>query len=182
MDSRRLFKIKIVMALLSSVVVANVVALFVYSRIDNVVHVSLYGYGLQFSDEWAAGYWSNYKFFLGSLESALILLGLALGALYFYSMDEDELSRWIGILSSAIAGGCTLLSAYFVFNIDWVVNNTLYQYGLQFDLGWAGSYWLITRATIALTVVSALISIGIAVFTWFITFKKRKIGRVEKRG
>ena len=174
MDIQDLFKPKIVVALLSIIILLNLAALFLYTRIDTIVHVDLYSHGLQFSSEWALEYWSNYGFFLSSLASAAILVSTALFAFYIHNKDKDELSRWMSILLTVIASGFIIFSVYFLFNIDWIVHHSLYQYGLQFNPEWAEGYWGITRATLALTVIAASFSIGTAIITWSTTGIKRK--------
>jgi len=42
----------------TAVAVCGVVSLYAFSQIDTIVHKTLYGYGLQFSYDWATPYWN----------------------------------------------------------------------------------------------------------------------------
>jgi uncharacterized Zn-finger protein len=57
--------------------------LFSLTRIDNIVHGTLYNYGLQFSDNWAQPYWAFDRliYFTMSIPMVLSLLALFSGLL-----------------------------------------------------------------------------------------------------
>lgn len=67
-----------------------------------------------------------------------------------------------------------LVSAVFVLfllgQIDWIVHNELYGYGLQFDLNWAVPYWGVLRAIylfLAVPVAFSVVYFGLEVFRFF---------------
>jgi hypothetical protein len=61
----------------TALAVCSLVSLYAYLRIDSIVHVTLYGYGLQFSYDWATPYWT-----LGWVVMAMsgVIVGLAISS------------------------------------------------------------------------------------------------------
>ena len=169
MEIKFLFRTKTVLVLLLIVSVLVIAALLSYTRIDNVINIDLYKYGLQLSNEWISVYWSSYSFFLSSIESSLILVCATIMIQFTYSRETNALSRWMRILLPLIAAGFILLSSYFVLSIDKLVNNTLYQYELQFSSVWAESYYSIAWTTLTLMTGSIALLVGISIIIWIIT-------------
>ncbi len=50
-----------------------------------------------------------------------------------------------------------LAAVVFLLEIDKLVNNTLYWYGLTFSYDWANPYWLLFRVTIALIIIAVVL-------------------------
>lgn len=75
------------LALLITGLGANLLAIYYFTRIDSMVHGSLYEYGLQFSGEWAVPYWSNARLMLALIGGASAIIVLA-GLLVFLSARE----------------------------------------------------------------------------------------------
>lgn len=57
----------------------------------------------------------------------------------------DEIFRWI----PAVIAICSLVSLFASIQIDNLIHQTLYAYGLQFSLQWANPYWAIARISMA---------------------------------
>ncbi len=164
-----MFNSKSVLVLLVLVIVLEVAALQLYWRVDSIVNVDLYKYGLQFSSAWAEEYWYSYRSVLYSFELAVILVGGSLLVYHEFTQERDSFSRWGCILFRLAPAGLGAVSLYFILRVDSLVNGTLYQYGLQFSQDWALGYWEITWATLALLGVAAALSVPLAYLTWSIT-------------
>lgn len=48
--------------------------------------------------------------------------------------------------------------------IDWIVHSQLYDYGLQFSLDWAVSYWAFVRLVYVCLAVPLVLSVVVLVF------------------
>jgi hypothetical protein len=169
-------KTKTILALLIAVAIMDAFSLFLFTRIDTIVHVDLYKYGLQFNYAWADQYWSSFYLFLGSLTIAMVLIGISLASLFFYVRKHNTVARIACQMLLLVGAGLTLLSVFFFYRIDYIVNNDLYLYGLQFSYNWAGTYWTYTRLMLA------LIGFGIATTITSITLiflGTRKLVRIN---
>jgi hypothetical protein len=58
----------------------------------------------------------------------------------------ENVVSWVVVLMAA----SSLSSMFCLLQIDRVVNNDLYRYGLQFSYGWATAYWTLIKAAFAL--------------------------------
>jgi uncharacterized Zn-finger protein len=63
--------------------------------------------------------------------------------------------------------------------IDAIVHGTLYDFGLQFDLAWAGPYWAFTRLLYACLAVPSILS-AVALTFSFLNKGEKKVKRVPK--
>jgi hypothetical protein len=82
-------------------------------------------------------------------------------------MNGEKLIRPISFL---VIDGAIVLAIFLLIYLDWIVNNTLYDYGLRFDLNWAIGYWT------ALRVVLGLLGFALATITimGFSSYRKAK--------
>jgi hypothetical protein len=158
-----------VLALLFFVVGLEAAALQVYVRLDSIVHIDLYQYGLQFDEAWALDYWNSFRIVWGSLLGSVMLMGITLIPYHLYSHDSSLSSRWSCILFPLVAIGFATVSMYFIYHIDSIVHGTLYEYGLQFSPEWAVGYWNIVRATLGLIGASVALQVVMALSTWLLT-------------
>src|SRR3972149_178150 len=155
------FKPKTIFSLLVAVAIMDAFSLFFFTRIDTVVHVDLYNYGLQFSYEWARQYWAYADFFLGSQVIALILVGISMSSFAIYARTHSTISRSLCNLLLITGIGLNVFSAYLFTRLDYIVHNDLYLYGLQFSYEWATNYWTYARlllASISLASATTVIS------------------------
>jgi len=60
----------------------------------------------------------------------------------------------------------TVLIAYSLNLLDYIVNVTLYNYELQFSYGWATPYWTILRTIMALEGLTAVLTLGSAIYVY----------------
>ncbi|MCK4477959.1 hypothetical protein KAU88_05475 [Candidatus Bathyarchaeota archaeon] len=62
-------------------------------------------------------------------------------------MNVEKLSKLLPFL---MVDGAIIIVIILSLQLDWIVNNTLYYYGLQFSLGWANIYWTTFRMALGL--------------------------------
>jgi len=160
---------KTVWALFFLVIASEIAALLVYLRIDNIVHGDLYHFGLQFEAFWAMQYWKSYEIVLASFETSTMVIGISMMSFHLYSWEKNVALRWACILLPLTSASLAAVSLFFIMQIDSIVNGTLYQYGLQFSLQWATTYWTIARSTLALIGAAIIMEFIMAVITWKIT-------------
>lgn len=82
-------------------------------------------------------------------------------------MNSEKLVKLIPFL---VLDGAIILVIVLLLQLDWIVNNTLYDYGLQFDLNWAMSYWSILRISLGL-LAFALLSITVV---GYVSYRKAR--------
>ncbi len=143
-----------------------------YLKMDSLVNVDLYRYGLQFSSVWAEQYLSSYRNALYSLLFSIFLVGGSLIVYDDFGREGDSFSRWLGVLLGVSPLVLDLLSWYFILQVDGVVNGTLYQYGLQFSPVWAEAYWAIMRSVLVLVGVAGALSLPLTYLAWWTTKDK----------
>ena len=68
------FRSGLVLTLLLVMIGVNFFSLLLYAGLDNIVHVDLYRYGLQFSYDWASQYWL-YTMLFFALQGLSSLMG-----------------------------------------------------------------------------------------------------------
>ena len=158
------FKPKIILALSLAAIGMNAIAAFFFSQADHIVHSDLYNYGLQFSNEWAAQYWTYSKLTLSFLAIAILATGIATAFILIHTRTRSTSSRFISYLLLALGIAMTGFSAFFFNNLNYIVHGDLYNYGLQFSYEWVVQYWTYTRTifsllglAVATTVVSVIL-------------------------
>jgi hypothetical protein len=152
-------KTKTILALLIAVAIMDAFSLFLFTRIDTIIHGDLYKYGLQFNYAWADQYWFSSYAFLGSLTIAIILIGISMASFLIHVRKHSTVSRIACYVLLIIGTGLTFLSVYFFYSIDYIVNHDLYLYGLQFSINWAANYWTYARLMLALIGFGSVITI-----------------------
>lgn len=114
---------------------------FLLEFLDLIVHGDLYEFGLVFSYEWASQYW-NYLTLIR--DSILISFVVIIFALIFIIIQSTSGKNFIKSLSSSLIAVrifFVVFSFFSLLQLDSLVNNSLYDYGLQFSYEWAGPYW-----------------------------------------
>jgi hypothetical protein len=143
-------KPKTILAFLLSVAVMDAFCLFLFTRIDTIVHGDLYKYGLQFDLAWAGQYWTYSHLLIGSLSVAIILTGISIGSFSFYVRRRSTASRVACYVLLTVGTALSVFSVYLFYGIDHIVHTDLYSYGLQFSYNWAENYWTYARLMLAL--------------------------------
>jgi hypothetical protein len=162
-------KNKSILALLL-VIVLSFVAFVLVVQIDVFVNVDLYGYGLQFSSDWANDYW-YFARLLWVFQGGCCFL--ALFSLWPHSLrvqKRDSFSVWAGVLLPSLAFVYQVLSIVFLVRIDNIVYNRLYSFGLDPSYNWSLVYNPIRTPTLLLMVV-VLVALIIPVV---IIFREKK--------
>jgi len=72
----------------------------------------------------------------------------------------DGLGNWILI----IMAGASVVSMIAAFQLDIIVNQELYAYGLQFSDVWAYPYWTAIRVIFTMSWLSLIVTIGFQVY------------------
>jgi hypothetical protein len=62
--------------------------------------------------------------------------------------------RWL----PAVLAACSLVSIYALTQIDSIVHQTLYSYGLQFSYNWATPYWTISGIATAMSAIIVVLA------------------------
>ena len=84
-------KLKYYQINLALIIIFVAIIIFLLLNVDNIVHSSLYSYGLQFSYEWANPYWLYLRLAL----CLLFLLCIISGILFYLSFREAESFKYI---------------------------------------------------------------------------------------
>jgi hypothetical protein len=114
---------------------------YLLQLLDVIVHSDLYGYGLVFSYEWANQYWNITALIRSSLSVGLVLLGvsLILTIVNFYNFKNGlKITNCIFFIIIIILAS---YSVFLLFELDFIINYDLYNFGLQFTYQWAEKYW-----------------------------------------
>ena len=144
------------MLVLFFVVVSNLVVSVLLLRLDRFVHVDLYGYGLVFSHEWADAYWHSNMMLWAFLWAATALAATSIIPHYLHSREPSRFSKLSGFFLPAVALVFQALSIFFLSQINSIVWNTLYSYGVQYDIDWATTYNPISMPALTLIVIALL--------------------------
>jgi hypothetical protein len=151
---------KIAPSLLALAMVSDLLYIFFFSRLDNLIHTDLYRYGLQFSNVWANAYWSYSTWMIGLQMAAIILVAVSI---ILVLVDTRSLkARFRSSCSALLTLGVVLnLSNIFLFlQVDNIVNQDLYNFGLQFSPEWANIYWIYAKLMIALPIATSVLIIS----------------------
>ena len=155
MGFKGLLKDKFVLVLLF-VIILNVVVFGLVWRLDVFVNEDLYDYGLQFSANWANDYWYNAKMLWTFLAGTTVLAVLSIIPHYTHSKEPSGFSKWFGFLLPSVAFVYQGLCIVFLTQIDSIVQNRLYDYGLSGNFDWTTTYNPISAIAFALMVIALL--------------------------
>ena len=72
----------------------------------------------------------------------------------------SQIVNWVPVVMAA----CSLASIVALFQIDALVHQTLYTYGLQFSNNWAVPYWDAMRIVFAMTWIVVVAAIGLQLY------------------
>jgi hypothetical protein len=161
LDLKRLLNFKTVIVLLS-VVVVNLVAFALLWRLDGFVHGDLYGFGLVFSLDWAGEYWGYNWMVWVFLGGATVLAAVSMIPQYLRRKAPGRFSKYGAFFEYAafflpvVAVICQALAIVKLNQINNLVWNGLYAYGVQGDIDWSSIYNPISMPALALMVVAFL--------------------------
>ena len=164
MKTRIPFKPKIILMLSLAGIGMNAISAFFFIRLDHLVHVDLYNYGLHFNNEWAVQYWTYSKLTLGCLAVAMSATGISIVSILIHTRTRSISSRLISYLLLALGIAMAGFSAFFFNRLNCIVNGDLYNYGLQFSYEWSMQYWTyasIIFGLLGLAITTTVISIAL---------------------
>jgi hypothetical protein len=142
-------------------------SLFLFTRIDNLVHTDLYTHGLQFSIGWADTYWTFLRLTLTFL---LLTILVTCGAMVFILLRARTQQRsWVAPNFLLVLGIILISGTLFCYTrLDTIIHTDLYTYGLQFSQDWAMPYWTYANFVLGLlgfSIVTSILSITILSYT-----------------
>jgi hypothetical protein len=157
------FRPKTTLILLLTAIVVNACSIFIlFPRIDNLVHVDLYNYGLQFNPAWANLMWSNTYLFLTCLEIAIIIITLSAILGVAYARKHGAILKVVSTLLITAGVGINIFSLYPFYWLDQVVNNDLYFFGLNFNTEWYTSYKLYYDQSVVFVLLASALAVAAA--------------------
>jgi hypothetical protein len=168
MNMRISFKSKTISTLLLAAIAMNVISAFFFIRLDRVVHVDLYNYGLRFSEEWSAQYWTYSRLTLSCLAVTMLVTGISIVFILIHARTRGASSRSISYLLLALGIAATGFSAFFLNRLNYIVHSELYRYGLRFSEEWAMPYWRYANTILSLlglATATTVISISLIFFS-----------------
>ena len=142
--------------LLLLVVVLNVLAYVLLWSLDLYVNTDLYDYGLEFSYDWAANYWYNNGMGWGLLASSTALASLSLIPHYIYIKEHSRFSKGVGFLLPTVAIVYQVLGIFFLFEVNNIVKNQLYDFGLKPNYTWISTVNDFNLAIMILMIIALL--------------------------
>lgn len=154
------------MLVLLFVVVFNAAVFVLLGRLNDFVHGDLYNYGLIFSYDWVKDVWHYNLLVWAFLIGATALAAFAVIPHYVYkrAREPNRFSKAIRIFVPTLAVVCQGISIYFLSQIDSIVRNTFYNYGISSSFDWSITYAPIINATYGLMTIS-LVALIIPVVT-----------------
>lgn len=122
-------------------IVFSLSSYFLLGFLDSVVHGDLYSHGLVFSYEWASNYWAYSDLLRAFFVVSIIFSIIAIITIIIQIASFKTSIKYISSSFLLINIFFMLFSFVLLSRMDFIVNNTLYSYGLQFSYEWAGQFW-----------------------------------------
>ena len=177
MNVKKIFEFKNILFLLLLSIVLNIIGFLLTLQIDSFVHVDLYNYGLIFDNEWAKDYWFFKDLLLTFLSGSIIISILSLIPHYDHNKQPTNFSKWAGTLLPLTGIVYETLSIIFLAQLNQIIQNDLYQFGLLSNFDWNAEYSNIYLA--ALTVM--IIAIGLFIIPMIGTAINPQDNKTKKR-
>jgi hypothetical protein len=155
LDFEELLGYKTVLVVLC-VLILNAVVMVLLRSLDHFVHVTLYGYGLVFSYDWANPYWYNNIMLWTCLGGATALAATSIIPHYLHSKKPSSFSKLTGFLLPVLALVFQGLGIFFLSQINSIVWSGLYDYGVQYNIDWATTYNPVSMPAITLMAIAFL--------------------------
>lgn len=155
------FKNKSMLGLLALTAVLDTLSVFLFLFMDRIVNVDLYHYGLISNSEWLTPYQLYSQLTLGLMVASVASVVMSLILVQRFKNKQSmsiKASIYLLIAFSVIA---TILSVVFLTRMNYMVNTTLYNYGLRYSNEWSSYYGLELQLCLGLTacsIVAAIIS------------------------
>lgn len=153
------FRHKVAAASLSVSVILAVSSLLVLNSMNiNLVHSTLYSYGLTFSPQWAHPYWQTLNAAFTAITATAVFAVLAIVTLAAAKKTgSNKIQRWSAVFSILTLTASVGSLALFVLLAGYV-NGELYSYGLQFSSGWFKVFQLYFAGYVAMQAATAALN------------------------
>jgi hypothetical protein len=158
LELRNLLRYKTIIVLLV-IIVVNAIAMSLLLRIDSFVNVDLYTYGLTFNLQWADKYWHNNIMLWTFIEAATAIAITAIVPHFLHSRAPSRFSRLTGFFLPVLSSVFQAVGVFFLNQVNNIVWNDLYDYGVQYNIDWATTYNPISMLALALMVIALLMMI-----------------------
>lgn len=142
-------------------VVLNVAVFVLLGQLNGFVHGDMYDYGLIFSYEWVYGVWhynlSCWTFIIGATAFT------ALAIVPHYLISKETLPSYflviVGFLLPALACVYEGLSIFYLNQLDFIVRNSLFDFGIPSSFDWSVTYEPIIGAAYVLMTIALVVLI-----------------------
>ena len=159
MNVKKVFEFKNILFLLLLAIVLNIIGFLLILRIDSFIHVDLYNYGLIFDTEWAKNYWFFKDLLLTFLSGSIIISILSLIPHYDHDTQPTSFSKWAGILLPLTGIVYETLSIIFLTQLDQIIQNDLYQFGILSNFDWSAEYSNLYLAALTVMIIAIVVLI-----------------------
>ena len=140
----------------------NVAVFVLLGQLNTFIHGDMYDYGLIFSYQWAYGIWhynlSCWTFIIGATAFAAV----AMVPHYMISKEKTLPSYFlviVGFLLPALACVYEGLSIFYLNQIDNIVRNSLFNFGIPASFDWSVTYDPLIGATYTLMTIALVVLI-----------------------
>jgi hypothetical protein len=162
---------KAIVSLAVLIITVNIFSLFIINNLNiSIINSLLYNYSLRFDWSWATVYWTCLDLIFVSALSCISLAVLSAVLVNFIAKTKDDGPRAFSSLTLAFCVCASIFSLILFFFIDNIVNNTLYDFELQFNLSWYEPYFLQGRFFLA----TQILSLTLAMISFVLVFFKRR--------
>ena len=156
------FKPKIFLSLLVVILILLALSFMLYKQTETIVHVDLYSFGLVFDPVWADQYWAISGLYQYSLILAVLFIGSSIAVFLNYFRRRRPRVGSVCSMLLILGAVFSILSTFFFSKLDFIVNNDLYSYGLDFSEQWYSVYLTTTRLMITLEVAIGVLAFSLA--------------------
>ena len=168
MDFKSLLIHLIVLALLV-VVILNSIAFVSVWRLDVFVHDDLYDFGLIISFDWANDYWYNARLLWTFIVGTVALAVASIIPQYMRSQKHYKTTKILGFLLPTLASICQGISIFFLWQINSIVKNRLFEFGVPPNFDWNVLYNpLSEKALIFMSISLGILLISIVIILFFL--------------
>jgi hypothetical protein len=129
-------RLKMVLATLATSLIVQALALYMFTKVDNIVHQTLYNYGLIFDLSWANPYWDNSGLLIASIGATMVLLSISIVLVLRFTRNRNASATLPGFILPIIVIGLNVFSIFIFTRLTQIVNIDLYHHGLQPSLDW----------------------------------------------
>ena len=143
------------------VVILNIAVFVLLEQLNFFIHGDMYSYGLIFSHEWVDGVWhynlSCWTFAIGATAFA------AFAIVPHYMISKEDVPSYFLVITGFLLPvlGCVYegLSIFYLSQIDFIVRNSFFDFGIPLSFDWSVTYNPIIGAAYALMTIALVVLI-----------------------